>query len=547
MAESQNGERPRVLIVDDDPTTQKLLRAAFSQVHVETVAVFDCAGAAAALPQHAWSAVLVDLNLPDGSGFDVVRRIRAASFRIPVVVLSRTEDFAAKIEALRAGADAYHEKNGDWRALVSQVMMIIRRQDGARILIVEDDRPTANVIAAMLRGAGYSTFLCYDARQFEAKLVECAPHLVLMDIGLPFVDGFELTRFLRQDERFETIPVIYLTALNDHDPSLRAVVSGGERILRKPVAADVLLRTVASCLEHFRRLRSLLEHDTLTGVLTRRAFLERASAIAAVPARDRRRPYALAMIDIDHFKDVNDRYGHPAGDRVLVALAEALRQGVGETNVVGRYGGEEFVVIMEGVDEPVAVLAIDRILNQFRLVQHRVTPLTTISVTFSAGVAALTERKESADDWIARADRALYRAKARGRNRVLGLNGRFVEFTARPVVDATTIAELRTLGKSSGHDVLREVAELFMAVTPERLRTISGAVDRRDAEALLRESHALRGAAGSTGLSEMMARCTALENIARDEAWEFAPVALDGLREAYLAAREALLVVLDAT
>jgi len=546
MAETEKGVRPRVLVVEDDATTQKLLRAAFGRVRAETVAVFDCAGAAAALSQGGWSAMLVDLNLPDGSGFDVVRRIRAAGLRIPVIVLSGTSDFAAKIEALRAGADAYHEKNGDWHALAAQVMMMVRREEGARILIVEDDRPTANVIAAMLRRAGYSTFLCSDARQFEAKLVECTPHLVLMDIGLPYVDGFELTRFLRQDERFETTPVVYLTALNRDDPSLRAALAGGERILRKPVAADVLLPAVASSLEHFRRLRSLLEHDALTGVLTRRALLERAASIATAAACDGSREHSLAMIDIDHFKDVNDRYGHPAGDRVLVMLAEALRQGVGEAGVVGRYGGEEFVVIVNA-DESAAVLAIDRILNQFRLVQHRVTPLTTIGVTFSAGVAAMGERGENVAEWIARADRALYRAKAQGRNRVFGCNDHPVEFETRPVVDAATIAELRSLGSASGHDVLREVAELFLAVMPERLQTISGAVEHRDAGALRRESHALRGAAGSTGLPEVMASCAALENIGRDAAWEFAPMAFDRLCAAYLSAREALLGLLDGT
>jgi two-component system, cell cycle response regulator len=125
------------------------------------------------------------------------------------------------------------------------------------------------------------------------------------------------------------------------------------------------------------------------------------------------------MIDIDEFKGVNDRHGHAAGDHVLLSLGETLLRGVRATDLVGRYGGEEFVVLLADIDERAAVILLEQILMRFRLTGHTMAPVTTISATFSAGIAAVDRGDESVESTIARADLALYRAKRSGRNRVL--------------------------------------------------------------------------------------------------------------------------------
>jgi len=534
-------ERRRVLVIEDDATTLKRMRAAFLEVNVEAVGASDCATATEILSGNdGWSAAVVDLNLPDGDGLDVVRGMRASGHRIPIVVLSHEHEFTTKIAALRAGADAYYEKSDDWRALATHVVLMTQRPEGARVLIVEDDHESAEATSEMLREAGYSPLICRDGRNFEETLIEWTPDLVLMDIGLPDVDGIMLTRFLRQDERFETIPVIYLTALSRIDTSVRAAMSGGEQLLTKPVPPEILVAAVASRLEHFRRLRLLLERDVLTAVLTRRAIVERAATIINAVARDASQRACLAMIDVDHFKSINDRFGHPAGDRVLIALCETLRRSLRATDVVGRYGGEEFVLLLNGTNERDAVLMIERALNRFRLVQHRVTPLTTFTATFSAGVAAIDGHEENVASWIERADRALLRAKSAGRDRVLAAEDRSDDEPAQRVLDHDTIAELRTLGTESGHDVFREVVELFLTLTPERLDVIKDAIAQRDADLVRRESHALRGAAGNAGLAQMVASCARLEQIGRECEWESATAAFDHLVDCYAIARGAL-------
>lgn len=524
----------RVLVIEDDAATLQRIHTAFLEMNVDAVSAADWSAGS-----NGWSAAVVDLNLPHADGLDIVRRMRANGCRIPIVALSQAREFPAKIAALRAGADAYYEKNDDWHALASHVVLMTQRPEGARVLIVEDDAVAAAATSDTLRAAGYSPLICGDGSNFEETLIEWGPDLVLMDISLPDVDGIELTRFLRQDERFETIPVIYLTALSGIDDSVRAALSGGERVLTKPVPPDVLVAAVASRLEHFRRLRTLLEHDVLTGVLTRRAFVERSASIISAASRDATQRACLAMIDLDRFKSINDRFGHPAGDRVLIALCETLRCSLRSTDVVGRYGGEEFVVLLHDASERDAVPMIERAMNRFRLVQHRVTAQTTFAATFSAGVAALARGEQNVAGWIERADRALLRAKAAGRDRVLAA-AEGVGAGRPHTLDSGTVAGLRALGPNSGYDVFGRVVELFITLTPKRLDVLRTAIAAHDGDLVRRESHALRGAAGTIGLAEMTASCAQLERIARESDWACAQEALDHLQHSYAAAREAL-------
>jgi diguanylate cyclase (GGDEF)-like protein len=410
--------RPRVLIIEDDASARALIHEALSQVGIDAAAAGTCVAARDSLTRNPWSAAIVDLQFPGDCGLELVREVRASDRRIPIIALGAAEDFEAKIAALRAGASALWEKNGDWRALASHVLLLTGARTDARVLLVEDDPVSAAALAQTLRAGGYTPRICPDPRKFEEALTADPPDLVLMDIHLPHFDGIELTRFLRQDARFETIPVIYVTASFDHaDDTFLIARTSGEQVLRKPVPPQVLLGAVASRLHHFRRLRALVEHDAQTGALTRRAFLEHAAAVVASAKPEPRARLCFAMIDIDGFKAVNDQYGHSAGDRVLLSLSETLQRNVRSNDLAGRYGGEEFVVLLENVSEAVAVIRIEQILRQFRLIDHPVTPAKSISATFSAGVAAMRDG-ESVDDAIARADRALYRAKRSGKNQV---------------------------------------------------------------------------------------------------------------------------------
>ena len=534
----------RILVIEGDPLAQRILDAAFRQSGAEAVMMGSMAEALRNVAEREWSAVVVDLHLADGSGFEVIRQLHAARPRVPVVVVSHSGDFDVKIEALRLGASTYYQKPVDWRALVAHVLGLLGSHAEERILIVEDDSVTAVIVQHALDSAGYQTAVCSDSRRFEAMLLELRPDLVLMDIGLPHIDGVELTQFLRQDARFETIPVIYMTAQGGEGTTLRTAGSGGGATLVKPFKPDVLLAAVGKSLEHYRRLRALLERDPLTGVLTRQALLDRAAAALAVADRDRRREYCLAMLDLDRFKEINDRYGHPAGDRVLAALGGLLSRSLRMGDAVGRYGGEEFALVLNDVDERRAVAMLERVLTRFRLIEHRLASQATVTVTFSAGVASSAFHGATVDEWIDRAGRTLDQAKSAGRDRVRRFEARFPSGHAAPTVDQETLAGLRELSALSGHDVVREVVELFLAIAPERIENIEEAVRTRSSETLRTAAHAFRGASGNVGLLALMDACETLERIGAGELWDESAAAADRLRDAFHAAREALMDVL---
>lgn len=291
--------------------------------------------------------------------------------------------------------------------------------DAPRILSVEDDPDYAAYVNTLLTAAGYAVRVCADPRAFERELLSFKPDLVLMDVLLPGATGYDLGRLLRQNESYATLPVLYLTTEQHLRARLDGIASGADDYLIKGDPPALLLATIAVRLQRARLLKQLVERDGHTNLLTHTVFVRRVSEVIALHRRDPARPASLVMIDVDYFKQVNDRYGHPVGDQVLAALAALLRSRLRQSDIIGRYGGEEFAMVLPDVDGAQAVQLVTRLLEEFARVGHRGRGDTVFHVTFSAGVAALHAGTIYAERWIAEADAALYAAKAAGRNRVL--------------------------------------------------------------------------------------------------------------------------------
>jgi len=371
------------------------------------------------------SAVVVDVDLPDGSGHELIVEIRrlSAGDGVAVVVMSPRSGFLDKVEAITSGADGYFEKPVDWKALLRRLQHLLEssRPAPSKVLSVEDDPEQAAYVKAILESAGHTVFVCGDPAQFDAMLRQHTPDLVLMDILLPGVTGYDLVRYLRQDERYATLPVLFLTTEGQLQSRYHTARVGGDDHLVKPVVAPLLLSTVAARIERSRFVRQLLSRDGLTRLLTHTAFIEAAQVLHARHQEDRR-PLAWVMIDVDHFKSVNDRFGHPVGDRVLASLAALLRRRLRQSDRVGRYGGEEFATLIEELPEAEVVRLVERLLAEFGAMEHHAADGQAFHTTFSAGVAMLTPGM-SLDAWKKAADDALYAAKSGGRNRVMAFGG----------------------------------------------------------------------------------------------------------------------------
>ncbi|MFP5246576.1 MAG: diguanylate cyclase, partial [Thermoanaerobaculia bacterium] len=352
-------------------------------------------------------AIVVDALLPDGSGYDVIETLRAEGGQATgVIVMTVAYEFADKMRAMRCGADAFLGKPLDLPALVRRLNVFRARKERPprRILAVEDDPTQVLLLRRILGDAGYEVAICSETAQFEKMLDSFAPDLLLMDVQLSDrnVNGYDLVRFVRQNERFATLPVIFVTGENARKAMLDSTLSGGDVLVTKPVDWDLLLAQVASRLERATAMRELTDRDPLTGLLTRGAFESRATG----------RPAVLVLLDVDRFKDVNDRFGHAAGDRVLAALGTFLRRRLRQTDLVSRYGGEEFAMVLDDTTAEDAARLVERLLAEFGALEHGEVG----RVTFSAGVAKLDASFEAS---FRRADAALYEAKRSGRARVV--------------------------------------------------------------------------------------------------------------------------------
>jgi diguanylate cyclase (GGDEF)-like protein len=262
---------------------------------------------------------------------------------------------------------------------------------------------------------------CATVREASVLLGNEYPDLIILDIRLPDGDGFTVARLARQDPRLALIPIVFLTAAVGTDQQIRAVRAGGDDFLRKPVDPTLLSLLALNRIERGRRVREMAHRDGLTGLLNHATLMaELEHAVEA--ARRRNEPFAFVMADIDHFKRINDTYGHLVGDTVLVHLSRLLQRMGRSSDLLGRIGGDEFaLILLNNTAEGAAVLA-DRIRNV--LLEEPATGPNgePIQHRMSFGISMYPEDGETADALVETADRALYQSKRLGRDRVMRAN-----------------------------------------------------------------------------------------------------------------------------
>jgi diguanylate cyclase (GGDEF)-like protein len=410
-----------VLIVDDDNESNALLVERLEEEGFNVNVALSQADAMDCLLVQRPHALLVEASLPDGSGYDVIERLRAVEDKenAAVLLMSRGGAFLDRVETIRSGADGSVSKPLDCDRLVERLRSLVLSRDEAvaRILSVEDDADQAAYLRAVLEGAGYAVRTCSDPAKFESEMAAFAPDLILMDILLPEVSGYELAGVARQSDEHQTTPILFLTTQGQLHTRIQSMRSGGDDHIVKPVSPNLLLAAVESRIARARQIRQFLDRDNLTGLYNRASFLRR---VKARIRRGEERPAALVILDVDRFKLLNDGHGHGFGDQVLSRLALFLRKHVRLSDSVCRYGGEEFTMLVDDVTEEDALRLVNRLREEFSTLSHTTPSGKPLSVTFSAGVAPLPRNVEELPHALETADAALYRAKAEGRNRVCG-------------------------------------------------------------------------------------------------------------------------------
>ncbi|WP_298423968.1 PleD family two-component system response regulator [Rhodoblastus sp.] len=446
----------RVLVVDDVIPNLKLLEARLTAEYFDVVIATNGYEALKICERGECDIVLLDVMMPGMDGFEVCRRIKTnpETFHLPVVIVTALDQTTDRLRGLEAGADDFLTKPIDEIALIARVRSLARlklvidelrsRADtsaslgaaafpvkmdnglGGRILLVED-RPNAAQRIQSALGGRYEVDLETDAHQALFGAAETDYDLVIVSIGLADFDGLRLCSQLRSLERTRNTPLLLLADLEDRQRILRGLDLGVNDYVVRPVDPNEILARVGAQVRRKRYADALRSKvmaamemavlDPLTGLNNRR-YLESHLSGLLDQAAERERPIAIMILDVDHFKRVNDTYGHEIGDEVLKNFAARVKRKVRGADLMCRLGGEEFVIVMPDTRLATAENVGERIRSAVAAAPFSLTgDERAIAVTVSIGIAD-SVGGESVADLLRRADQALYLSKNSGRNRV---------------------------------------------------------------------------------------------------------------------------------
>lgn len=413
----------RILVVDSDQEFLNLIEDLGRERLVEIVkalTVDEALNKACVLPLDA-ALINVVSEAPEES-FKLARQLRELPGyeNLPLAFISGDAFIKDRVEAAHAGASLYLDKplQSDSLETAVQHLVAIRQGGRPRVLITDDDEFFANTVALTLRNEGMIVRTLLDPTKILDVMQDFPPDMLLLDVMMPGVTGFEVCRMLRQVPRWQDLPIIFLTGQTGVDARVEAFRSGGDDYLPKPVVNEELLTRVKVRLDRSKLLKERSDKDTITGLLLRRAFSEHLTGMIA-EAQRLKSSFSVCLLDVDHFKKVNDTYGHLAGDKVLAGLGQLLSRRFRVDDLRGRWGGEEFILAFRREAKETMHAAVVRVLDEFSEMTFVSDEGKEFHVSFSGGLASFPEDGESVYELLQTADKRLYEAKRAGRRRIV--------------------------------------------------------------------------------------------------------------------------------
>jgi len=450
----------RVLVVDDLEPNVKLLEAKLRAEYFDVIGAYSGKEAIEKAVSEQPDIILLDVMMPGMDGFEACRQIKAASetMHIPVVMVTALDQQADRVAGLEAGADDFLTKPVEDLALFARVRSLSRLkmmtdelraryatgkglgvvenlnlEDESvekRILVIDDNEEQAERVRSGL-GDGYEVSVEHDADIALDRARSGDFDIIIVNMSIETTDPLRLCSSIRSFEETRITPLLAIVRQGDTRKLVRALDIGVNDYLTRPVDRNELTARVTTQLRRKRyvdQLRSSFQAslemavtDQLTGLYNRRYLASHMSAMFDRPSWTGR-PLATMILDIDHFKQINDTYGHDAGDKVLKEFADCVSQSVRGIDLACRYGGEEFLIAMPDTDMSFAEIIAERLRQEIAARKFVVNGgRDTIQVTVSIGIASTENGPEgdTAQKLIKRADEALYQAKSSGRNRVI--------------------------------------------------------------------------------------------------------------------------------
>jgi diguanylate cyclase (GGDEF)-like protein len=421
-AKTNKDERPLLLIIDSDRQLAEELVIEANDREIRAEIATNLLAARDAIYQNPPNVVLLDLyfsNLLDDS-LTLLAELSNQTPPVPVLVFTANNGLTSRIEVARLGGRAFLQKPLPPGQVLEAITWVLQQVEPpvARVMAVDDEPQILATLRSLLEPWGLMVTTLDDPRRFWETLEASSPELLILDVEMPYLSGIELCKIVRNDLRWGGLPVLFLTAHTEATIVNQVFAVGADDFVSKPIVGPELVTRIINRLERVRLFRSLVETDPLTRVSNRYKSTQDLDEFLS-QAKRHNQPLCLAILDLDHFKQVNDRYGHATGDTVLRQLGQLLRRSFRSEDVLGRWGGEEFVVGMYGMTKSDAVQRLTKMLETLRQEEFIAPEGTKFQVTFSAGVAQYPEDGADVQFLYRSADAALYQAKAAGRDRVL--------------------------------------------------------------------------------------------------------------------------------
>lgn len=451
----------RILVVDDIPANVKLLEARLTAEYFEVVTAGNGIDALEICETDKIDVVLLDVMMPGMDGFEVCRRLKSSktTAHIPVVIVTALDQASDRIRGLECGADDFLTKPVNDMQLVARVRSLVRlkmltdelrlravttrgigledlmrgtsahgNENQPRVLLI-DERPSSyERICKMLKGIAAVDVVTEPQTGF-LQAAENSYECVVISTGFSNYDPLRISSHLRSLDRTRYLPIILIAEQGEDERIMRGLDIGINDYLVRPVDQQELAARLNTQIKRKLYNDALRENvtntiemavtDGLTGLHNRR-YLDNHLKKLFERAKSRKTPLSIVMTDLDHFKAVNDTHGHDGGDEVLRQFADRLRKKIRGIDLICRFGGEEFVIIMPDTDAAIAA----KVAERMRL-ENDTAPFlindgqTNLKVTASAGVAGLDFSNDTVESLMKRADLALYEAKTGGRNRVV--------------------------------------------------------------------------------------------------------------------------------
>ncbi|HLZ09263.1 MAG TPA: response regulator, partial [Chloroflexota bacterium] len=339
------------MIIDDDRVLGKRLAAEAIARGMSADIATDVASAREELRRRRPDVVLLDLLFPSGMAESLTLLSDLANQEppLPVLVLTGRDTFTDRVDVARLGGAGFLQKPVPPAQVFDAVIQLLHRVSASevRVLAVDDDPQILATLRVLLATQTVQMTTLADPLRFWETLEETGPDLLILDVEMPHLSGIELCRVVRNDPRWAAIPVVFLTSHTDGATVHRIFAAGGDDYVTKPIIGPELVTRIKNRLERTQLHRSAAETDALTGLPNRRKANLLINQYFRLAARNNEH-LCLAVVDVDKFKQINDEYGHLAGDTVLSRLGRLMLRTFRSEDVVARWGGEEFLVAMYG-------------------------------------------------------------------------------------------------------------------------------------------------------------------------------------------------------